>query len=512
METELKLSIDSDDVAALRRHPLLRRYASAAPLRQRLVSVYFDTPELTFKRRAGALRVRRVARRWVQTLKGGGTAQAGLHRRDEWESAIAGRQPELAALLQLVGPDSEWAPILSDPALAQRLRPMFSCHVTRTTWQLRLEQGDEVELALDQGELRHAGMRLPICEIELELKSGQTSSLFDFALALQQDLPLRAGSLSKAERGYALSAPQPLAAVPATPLKLAPGLSVEQGWQAIAGDCMQQIQANEAGVMQGSDPECVHQMRVGLRRLRCALELFEPLRPCAPALQAEIEWLATALGSARDWEVLAAETLAKVIGAASGAPDLEPLRRAAQQVARARRRQAAAAIDSIRYARLWLMLGGWLQGAGWCVAPTPGQAAALAAPLARYGRQVLARSQKRLRRRGKRVRKADPRQCHRLRIAAKKARYATEFFQSLCHPRRVRPYLAALSALQEELGWINDMTVADGLLRQLATRRPELAHGAGFARGYLAGSRPNGLRRLGKLWRQFLLVAPPASH
>ena len=265
METELKLSIDSADIAALRRHPLLRHYARAAPLRQQLVSVYFDTPELTFKRHAAALRVRRVARRWVQTLKGGGTAQAGLHRRDEWESAIAGAQPEFAALLELVEPNSEWAAILSDPALVERLRPVFSSHVTRTTWQLHLAQGDEVELALDQGELRHDGMRLPICEIELELKSGQPASLFDFALELQQTVPLRAGNLSKAERGYALSAPQPLAAVPATPLILAPDLSIEQGWQAIAGDCLRQIQANEAGVIRGSDPECVHQMRVGVR-------------------------------------------------------------------------------------------------------------------------------------------------------------------------------------------------------------------------------------------------------
>lgn len=512
METELKLSIDSADVAALRRHPLLRHYASAAPLRQKLVSVYFDTPELTFKRRAAALRVRRVARRWVQTLKGGGTAQAGLHRREEWESAIAGKQPELAALRELVEPNSEWAAILSDPALAERLRPVFSSHVTRTTWQLRLAQGDEVELALDQGELRHDGMRLPICEIELELKSGQAGSLFDFALELQQAVPLRAGNLSKAERGYALGAPQPLAAVPATTLKLAPGLSVENGWQAIAGDCLRQIQANEAGVMQGSDPECVHQMRVGVRRLRSALELFEPLVSCPPALQVEIEWLATELGAARDWEVLAGETLTKVIGAAAGALDLEPLRRAAQQVARVRRRKAVAAIGSIRYARLWLMLGGWLQGARWRVGLMPAQAAGLAAPLARYARQVLAHGQERLRRRGKRLREADARQRHRLRIAAKKARYATEFFQSLYRPRRVRPYLAALSALQDELGWINDMAVADGLLQQLARRRPALAHGAGFVRGYLAGSTPNDLRRLGKLWRQFVLLAPPAGH
>ncbi|MEY8876862.1 MAG: CHAD domain-containing protein, partial [Leptothrix sp. (in: b-proteobacteria)] len=51
-------------------------------------------------------------------------------------------------------------------------------------------------------------------------------------------------------------------------------MSIEQGFQAIVASCTAQIQGNAAGVMHGSELESVHQMRVGLRRLRCALRLF----------------------------------------------------------------------------------------------------------------------------------------------------------------------------------------------------------------------------------------------
>ena len=66
-----------------------------------------------------------------------------------------------------------------------------------------------------------------------------------------------------------------------------------------------------------------------------------------------------------------------------------------------------------------------------------------------------------------------PRQRHRLRIALKKLRYATEFFEAL-YRKSTRPYLAALKDLQDGLGHLNDVAVAQGLARQpRRRRRPE---------------------------------------
>jgi inorganic triphosphatase YgiF len=444
---------------------------------------------------------------WLQTLKCGDEMMAGLHQRGEWESRVAGPQPELAALIALAGPRSAGARVLSERALAQRLVPIFTTRVRRTIWLLRLSQGDEIELALDQGTVNSGVAREPISEIELELKSGDPARLFDFALALLETVPLRAGSLSKAGRGYALYAPQPPAVVEAGPLELAPGRTVEQGFRAIADHCLAQLQGNEAGVAQGSEPESLHQMRVGLRRLRSALGLFREVAPCPAALRQELVWLGSALGAARDWDVLVGHTL-PALAAGLEAVAWAPLQQAAAEVARESRQQAAAAVCSVRYARLLLGLGCWLQGARWRETLAAREQEALAAPLAAFAVQALARRHATLKKRGKRLRGGTPQARHRVRIAAKNLRYAAEFFQSLYSARRLRPYVAALTGLQGALGRLNDASVADALLRQLAQAHPALTRSAALARAGLSDQSRRELRRLGKLWQRFAAFRP----
>src|SRR5205823_3431237 len=159
--------IDPSAVAAFLRHPLIKRSAAGKPALQKLASTYFDTPDLYLKRHGASLRVRLVDGARVQTLKGGARVSAGLHLRDEWETALQGERPDLAALRALAGHDPGWAKLLSDPRLPDSLMPVFSNRISRTVWQLRLDQETEVELALDQGELQHESASLPISEIEL---------------------------------------------------------------------------------------------------------------------------------------------------------------------------------------------------------------------------------------------------------------------------------------------------------------------------------------------------------
>ena len=259
---------------------------------------------------------------------------------------------------------------------------------------------------------------------------------------------------------------------------------------------------------QGSNPESVHQMRVGLRRLRSALGLFGKVAPCPAALQQELVWLAGELGAARDWEVFAGDTLGQVAAAFPDQAQWAPLRQAAFNVARKNRQEAAAAVGSVRYTRLLLSLGGWLQGARWREAPAPPDQEALAAPLAPFAMQVLARRHRTLKKRAKQLRGGTPQARHRMRIAAKNVRYAAGFFQSLCRAERLRPYVAALTGLQAALGGLNDASVADRLLRQLAQMHPELARSTGFVQGYLSVHGEREVRKLGKLWRRFALFKP----
>ena len=509
MEVELKLLLAPSDVAAFRRLALLRQFTTEKPHSDKLSSTYFDTRELHLKKQGMELRVRRTGGVWIETLKAGGHASAGLYQRQEWEAQVECPQPDLVALVALVGAGSKWHRVLTEPALAKGLAPIFDSVFRRTVWPLRLPQGALVELALDQGELRQGDVREPISEVELELKAGDPAALFDFALRLQGKVALRVGNLSKSARGYALCAPQPPSAVKASSFALASDVTVEQGFRTVVSNCLTQMQDNELGVRGSNDPESVHQMRIGMRRLHSALRLFDKWVSFPEALQGELDWLAGALGAARDADVLADSTLVKVAQAFSKEAELSPLKQAASTIAKAKRRRAATSVGSVRYSRMMLGIVAWLQGSRWHESLNDSGREALAAPLDKRAAKILVQRHQKLLESAEGLKDGLPEKLHRMRIAAKKARYAMEFFQGRHPTRRVEPYINGLTALQDALGWLNDAAVAEGLLRQIAKSHPELAHSAGFATGFLCGRTTQDVRVLAKLWTQFNAIKLP---
>lgn len=511
MEIELKLLLDENDVGSIRRHPLLRQYACGKPHTGQLTSIYFDTPDLYLKQNRTALRVRKVGRRWIQTCKSGGGVAAGLHQRPEWESEVGAAFPNLAALRELISTDSPLSALLSTPGLADRLRPIFTTQFRRTIWLLQLAEGQEVEFSLDQGEVRCGDSCLAICEIELELKSGASEGLFDFALALHQTVPLRVANISKAERGYALHSPQPPAVTRAQALWLSSEVTLEQGFQMVVGNCLAQMQGNEDGVAHGDDSESVHQMRVGLRRLRATLNLFKKIIPTPAEILDQLRWLGGMLGPARDWEVLCVATLANAAKYLPSNAQRNRLRQMALREAGKQRRIAATAIQSERYTRLLLLLGGWLQGQRWRDGRSAEQTAVLLTPLKKFAENKLANLQKKLLRRGRRLKKGGAARQHRVRIAAKKVRYSTEFFESYFPAKRTHAYVDALSRLQDALGISNDGSVAGKLLQQLVLRRPDLAEECDVIIAFLASDRKRNTVEINRLWRKFSALRAPQT-
>lgn len=525
MEIELKLLLAPPDAPRLRAHPLLAQSAQG-PVVLQMHDIYVDTPDLQLCRHQAGLRVRQVDGRWVQTLKAGGTVSGGLHSRHEWEGEVPGPQPDLAALDAAIGRKQPIRALLRQDAIRDALRPVFTTRIERTVWQLRTPQGDEIECVLDQGVIESGAdgadgaiRSVPVSEIELELKQGQAASLFDVALALLQEVPLQLGHMSKAERGYRFAAPQPVRAVKAQPLALDAAMSVEQAFLAIAGNCLEQVSGNQDGVAGGADVESVHQMRVGLRRLRSALGMFKSLLVLPDALKSELDWLGGALGEARDWDVLAGNTLAQLDGEA--ATDAAALAAAAHAQARLKHVEAAQAVTSARCTACMLGLQRWLQARAWRDSCSVRQVRRLDVPVSPFAHATVRKDQRRLMKRGKRLLHASPQQRHQVRIAAKKTRYATEFFASLFAARTVQPYVGRLSALQDELGWLNDVQVADRLLQQLpdvqADQADQFAQDglrlhAAFIRGYLAArAQAQGTDgRMHKAWRRFKAARLPA--
>lgn len=497
-EVELKLLIDPADIPKLRRHHLLKALCRGGPETRKLYSVYFDTEDFFLKKNGIALRVRREGRNWVQTVKGEGRVQAGLHQRDEWEAPVAGGRPDFTKIA-----DPSLAALFSE-GLRPRLRPMFTTEFARTAWLLETEESCRVELALDRGEIRAGEARSAISEVELELKAGSPAALYELALELQKSVPLRVENASKAERGYALCAlPGDLPAVGAADPGIAREMSVDEAFRAIAWNCIGQLQENQSRLAQGYDLEYVHQMRVAVRRLRSALNLFAAAAPAIKdaALIGELRWLAGQLGPARDWDVFMAETLPPVMEALPGEAGLPWLRRQAVSLRRERREQAREAASSQRYHKLLLTLGGWLWRAPWRTAAT---AAELDLPVAAFAAQQLARRHCKLCRRGRGLADLTVEQRHAVRIAAKKLRYATGFFFGLYPRKETKRYLKALARLQDGLGALNDRAVTGRLLAEIAGGRDPLRiRAGGVIIGWNACKTRCQLSGMARAWKRF---------
>lgn len=463
VEIELKLTLSPATARAFPQHPLL---ADAATARQHLLNTYYDTPDLALKSQRVALRLRKKGWQWLLTVKSAEPAAGGLARRNEWE------RPETPGNWDFSHVDADDLRARLEAA-TPLLEPIFTTDFRRRTWIVD-HGASHIEIALDRGFIASQGRRTPICEVELELLDGQPEDLFALTRDLQASLALRPSPMSKAERGYALFAAEAPRPFKARPQPLDRSQTPVQAFRSIALGCLEHLQRNETGAIASTDPEYVHQARVALRRLRSAIKLFAPVLPpdFVHAYGRAWQSLAAALGAARNWDVFVSETL-------------PPLQAAFPQDAMGRRLLAAGRKRSREAHRTVSYLLQMPEYAGLLIEFT---AALLMLPetpvgtLEDFARAQLAARARRARKLAARHATLDPAERHRLRISCKKLRYALEFFSSLLTGRRVRPYLAALAQLQDELGLINDHVTAAELLAECLHGRPP-----GVIHGWIAG-------------------------
>jgi inorganic triphosphatase YgiF len=481
-EIEVKLHVPPRHAAVLARRPWLGKLATQPPKREKLVSVYYDTQACALRKADISLRVRRIGDNIVQTVK---RSAAGTYGRQEWEWPIAGVKPDLARARR-----SALADEFSLKKLRRKLKPVFETDVLRSALPVRY-RGSEVEIAFDSGQVRSGRRREAISEIELELKGGDPEGLLQLARRIAREAKARYGALPKAARGYALMAGEVHAPVRARPIHLNPAMTAGDYFKAVAFSCLDHFAANENAVAAG-EPEGVHQMRVGLRRLRTAIAFFKTLLRGAEteAVKKELKWLTEELGPARDMDVLVTEGVKKL---EEEEPEQETVPVLEQEL-KARRRggfaRAKAALATDRYRELVLDTALWIAGGRWA---RDGDALA-AARRSRGGRgfaaEEMSRRYAKILKQQKKLEKLDALKRHKLRIKIKKLRYACDFFESLFEAGgRRRKFTRALKSLQSSLGKLNDIRVHGGLARDFAhprrhdRRRAEKA----FAMGLLSG-------------------------
>lgn len=477
-ETELKLSLQAHDLPRLLQHPLL---AGQKPRRQRLLNTYFDTPDLLLMQQQIAVRERRIGRRTLLTVKTAGTSVGGLSTRGEWEGITRPGSFDFAALV------NDQALASSLVALAWRLVPLFRTDFIRRSWLLNFA-GAQIEVALDQGSVSvgHSTdapraaksiRSLPLLELELELKHGPEQALLDLAhrLSLGPDghaasgLWLHPFHRSKAERGLDLFLGRRVQPTKATPVALTPDMQPVQAFQCAALSCLSDLQANVSnyltaceGGSAAPDPEFLHQARVALRRLRTGLSLFGPDLPPLFTEYWRRHWqlTASALGDARNWDVLDTELLPSLLAARPAEPaNTEPLARWVQQQRSVANLQAeqwlrapAHAIKLLAFTRALLAL--------------PMQAPTHCRPdaLARWAQRSVRDRHQRLARQATRAPRQGVPGAHALRIELKKTRYALEFLASVLPRERLRRSTDLLRRAQELLGSFNDLHTALQLL------------------------------------------------
>jgi triphosphatase len=467
-EIEIKLDVPADYAGRLERLPLLK--AAKASHTSTLRSVYFDTDKRNLRKNGLSLRVRSDDGRHRQTIKRRRGGSVGLFERDEWETELAGRQPDLDAAERAGFKRS------LNKKLRRGLKPIIEARVRRKVFLVD-HGGSKIELALDKGSVKAAGEASPLCEVELELKEGEPGELFKLAHAVSDAVPVTLATKSKAGRGYDLLDKEGNGPVRSEAVALDPDADWATAFRVVARACLYQIAANQAALERG-DAEAVHQMRIGIRRLRAAVSVFKEMLagPQTEAIKSELKWLTAELGPARELDVF----MRRVVRRANG----DGVGRGYDAVVddfRYRRLQAfdraKEAVCSRRFRRLLLDAMAWIEIGDWSHKGDELSRMLRERPVVDAAAEELHRRDRKIRKRGAELAELKAPQRHKLRINAKKLRYACEFFAGAFAGKkeamRREKIVAKLKDLLDALGDLNDIKVHEGLAKA-AIRRPRL--------------------------------------
>ena len=450
-EIELKFGVDPECVAII--DAALRRLPSR---RISIESRYFDSDGFDLARAGLSLRLRRTGQVWEQTLK---APTGSFAERLEETIPRPGRWGRVGPALDAALHDGTAAGKLLSAArntaeAPAALRLVFTSVIVRRSVEIAA-LGARVEAAFDRGEIRAVAASTPVCELEYELKQGDVGALVEFGRAGVREHGLWLSTLSKAARGDLLvrgdvHAPAGKARAP----RLDRTLSGPAIFHAVLEACLDQVLANASTVAEGHrDAEAIHQLRVGLRRMRtCWGELG------ALSGHAGLQWPAAltaafrSLGDYRDRTTVGASLQARLSAAGSPEPTLRAPNATADPVDVVRGKDfQCALLDALA-----LTLAAPAHGGDGSARVEGG--AGESGVLAEIGSH-LDKLHASLKRAAKRFERSSPELQHRTRKRLKRLRYLAELVATLYKPARVERYLDALRPAQDALGAHIDLVV-----------------------------------------------------
>jgi triphosphatase len=499
-EIEVKFMTNAEGLRRAAALPLLG-FAAEAPWLN-LHSIYFDTPANDLRNSGIILRLRKkVGNGAVLCVKYAGSALDGPFRRGEIEVPSPNLQPDIALF------DKATASELNKIVGAMPLKAQFETRVKRRS--KIVTQGDcRIEVALDDGHIVAGDTRLPLKEIELELKAGEEAGLYHFALKLVDALPLQLDFMSKSERGFRACDQQVAHSVTAKFFTLREAATLDEAVSAVVSSTLGHFVANWAALRASDHPEAVHQMRVSLRRMQCGIAIFKRILPPTEfeVFRSEAKRIASALAPAREADVFREKAeqgpLADAACPAGRAALLKAVENrwiAAYKAARAVLADPATS-GFVLKVQLFLVRGA-IGLSDVSLHPIPAQ---------KFARKALSKLYSRVLKRGNGLPDISDEARHKLRIALKNLRYGVEFFGGLFVKRsNVKAYVSVISELQDLLGAHNDEVTARHFLAELnGLRNVDQREASGFVLGWYARGIACSDAELLKCWKMFKKIKP----
>jgi inorganic triphosphatase YgiF len=478
-EIKLKLASAPNEMPHLKQS-LLEMASEGHTSCRKSFDTYYDTADDRLRREGFLLLVGERDNDHIQQVRKeirGMTPPMG----DHWEDVIEGDRPNPRA------PNSgAHLPIGLDYA---ELRARFTTRVRRTLFRLKPDAATQIEGALDEGDIQTSdGTSVePISEVELLLKEGDPAALYGTALRLLDIAPLRLEIRSRAERGYHLldegtDAPQSPASLASI---LKPDLTVDESLQRIGQNCLSTVLLYEAAAT-ANMPDGVHQMRVAIRRLRSVVANMRQMLPPEQYqwVTETLKWMAGVLGPARNWDVFLSFILAPVKSVLLSGQELEEFCRVCEHERRSAHESANTAIRSPQYTAALLKLSEWFALRSWRDQPVSEQSASLMAPIETVVPTVIGRRHKKVKKSADDFAQLSLQRRHQFRIAVKKLRYTIEVFEDLFDSQKVVEFVRLLEPLQDDLGYLNDVRVANELLINLQTSNAGMTRAAGIVLGW----------------------------
>ena len=242
-----------------------------------------------------------------------------------------------------------------------------------------------------------------------------------------------------------------------------------EAFEAILLNCLAQIRTNVPGVLAG-DVESLHQMRVGVRRLRALLSATKSWDPMPEGTAGKLRWFGVELGRARNWDVFLQSTLPGLGGSS------QPVEAMVRELAGKQHVHIQHLLQDPRCQALMDELALWSGERLW---RDPARIRPWDRDALKVSKALLRRARERVGKRARQLNSARVDSLHRLRIAVKKERYLREFFGSGTRSQ-------VLADAQEVLGGMNDRRVARDLLRTLEDHLPAHTAELAFMEGLLA--------------------------